>query len=258
MNVNFNSGLFSGSSGGSSGLSGLYGLVGEYNNIRSGAYFKALKAYYAKDDTKASSSNKKNNTNDKLSELDKNEATKAYSEVKSEAADLKKAATALTKTGTDSLFVEKEKKVKDDKTGEETTVKEIDRDAINSAVKNFVSAYNDTISAANKSGNTDILRNVEYMTKNSKIFSRALSEVGITVNKDNTLSIDDEKLSSAKMDNLKTLFNGSNSYASFVSKKADMVSSAATKAASSTNSLYNNSGNYSKNNYYSNSMDWYL
>lgn len=257
MNVNFNSGLFSGSGNSSfSGMSGLYGLVGEYNNIRSGAYYKALKAYYA-DDTKKASSTKKSNKDDKTSETEENASTKAYSNVKSEAAELTKAAAALTDTSKNSLFVEKEQKVKDEQ-GKETTVKAVDRGAIESAVKDFVTAYNDTLSAANKSGNQDILRNTSYMTNQSKIFSRALSEVGISVNKDNTLSVDDEKLKNANLDNLKTLFNGKSSYASFVSKRADMVSSAATKAASSTNNFYNKSGNYSKNNYYSNSMDWYL
>lgn len=251
--------MFSGSGGSSSGLSGLYGLVGEYNNIRSGAYFKALKAYYAKD-AKSSSSSSSNSTNkeDKTTEIKDNASTRSYANVKSEAAELKKSAEALTKTGTDSLFTEKERRVKNETTGKYETVKDVDMGEIQEAVKNFVNSYNDTMKAANKTGNADIIRNAGYMATQSKIHSRALSEVGISINKDNTLSIDTEKLESANLDNLKTLFNGKDSYANFVSKRADMVTNAATKAASSSGNFYNNNGNYSNYSYNTNSLDWYL
>lgn len=264
MNMN-GMNLFSGFGSSSSGSMGLYGLVGEYNNIKSGAYYKALKSYYAGNTSKTSSSSAKNNKTDKTSDVDsqlkdlKNSASmRAYNSVKSEAEELKSAASKLTETGSKSLFAETEKTVKDDKTGEETKVKEVDTKAIQSAVKDFVSAYNDTLKAANKSGQQDIIRNASYMTNQSKIFKRALEEVGISVNADNTLSVDEEKLSSAKTDNLKTLFNGKNSYASFVSKRADMVSSAATKAATSANKFYSNTGKYQNYNTTSNALDWYL
>lgn len=266
MNVNFNSGLFSGM-GSSSGSSGLYGLLGEYNNIRSGAYYKALKGYFNSQTQKTSSASgtsktdsTKKNSSDLLKELKSSESNELYTKVKSEAADLKKKTAALTETGDKSLFVEKEKVVKDEKTGEESKVKEVDTKAIHSAVKEFVSAYNDTLKAAYNSGDKGVIRNAGYMTNQSKIFSRALEEVGITVNKDNTLSIDEEKLSSAKTDNLKTLFNGKNSYASFVSQRADMVSNAATTAATSSNSIYKSNGSYNYFDYNSmnSSLQWYL
>ena len=267
MNINFNySSMFSnmGNTQSSSGLSGLYGLVGEYNNIRSGAFYKAAKEYYSTKTGDTSSSSKTDSassatsaTADKLAALKTDASTKAYATVKEEAGQLKDTVSRLTDTGKDSLFVEKEKTVKDDKTGEETKVKEIDTNAIHTAVKDFVSAYNDTIQAAYDSKDTAVIRNTGYMTKLSDTFSRALSEVGITVNKDNTLSVDEEKLKAAKTENLQTLFNGSSSYAAIVSQKADMIDTAATNAATSANSLYTNTGNYQSYNY-NNLMNWYL
>lgn len=270
MNINFNySGMFSGtgnSNNSFSGVSGLYGLLGEYNNIRSGAYFKVAREYFnpkTEDTSKTSktdkiSSSSTSDLNDKLASLKKDESTKAYTAVKEETTELKDVISKLTDTGKESLFVEKEKKVKDETTGEETTVKEIDTDAIHKAVKNYVSAYNDTLKAANDSKNTDIIRNAGYMTKYNKIFSRALEEVGITVNEDNTLSVDEKKLTTAKTENLKSLFNGKNSYADVVSQKADMINTAATNAATSANNFYTSTGSYQKSNLNFNALEWYL
>ena len=266
MNFNYSSMFGMGSS---SGGSGLYSLLGEYNNIRTGAYYKALKGYFNSQTQKTSSASGTSKTdsskktyNERLEELRSGETNKAYTKVKSEAADLKKKAAALTETGDKSLFVEKEKVVKDEKTGEEFKVKELDTKAIHSAVKEFVSAYNDTIKSAYDSGNNGIIRNAGYMTNQSKIFSRALEEVGISLNKDNTLSVDEEKLTSAKTDNLKTLFNGKNSYASFVSQRADMIGSAATTASTTNHAIYGNNGSFNYNFNYNNNMNsslqWFL
>lgn len=270
MNVNYTS-LFSGfgsnsnSSSSSYGLSGLYGLVGEYNNIRSGAYYKVAKEYFnskTKDTSSASSADKTSDSNEKADKLaalkkENSSTTSVYSKVKEEAADLKDAISKLTTTGEKSLFVEQEKTVKDEKTGEETTVKAIDREAVEESVKKFVSTYNDTVQASYNSNDTAVIRNAGYMTRTTNTFSRALSEVGITVNKDNTLSVDKDKLASANLSNLQTLFNGSSSYAAVISQKADMITTAATNAATSTN-LYTNTGSYQYSNYNVSALDWYL
>lgn len=256
MNL-YTSGLFSGMSSSSSSSLGLYSMLGEYNNIRSGAYYKVLKGYYStKTDTDNSSASNSNKVNTWQNKENSVTAGKAYSKVKSETSELMDAASKLTATGDKSLFAEKEKTVTDDTTGEKTTVKEVDTKAIRSAVKEFVSSYNNTLQAATDSGNTSIQRNAGYMTNQTKIFSRALEEVGITINEDQTLSLDEEKLEGAKTDNLKTIFNGSASYAAFTSQKASMISNAATLAASSA-SLYNNAGSY-QNYGAGTSLDWYL
>lgn len=254
--------------GGSSSGSSLYSLIGEYNNIRSGAYYKSLKQYYSMNGTSGTSESQKTSSkkfdynNLKMEEWNKKEQSeetqKPYSEVKSKVNNLKTAASKLTTTGTDSLFVEKEMTVKDENTGEETTKIGIDEKAIRSAVKNFVSSYNDTLKAANATGNSNVTRNANYMTNLTNRYSRALEEVGISINSDNTLSVDEDKLNNAKTDNLKKLFNGTASYASFASQRASMVSDAATRAASSSG-LYNKSGSYSyQNSNSANSLNWYL
>ncbi len=270
MNVNVNytslfSSLGNNSNSSSYGLSGLYGLVGEYNNIRSGAYYKAAKEYFntkTEDTSSAPSTNKTSTSSDiaeKLAGLkgESAAATSVYHTVKEEAADLKDVISTLTETGKESLFIEKEKTVKDEKTGEETTVKEIDTEAVHKAVEDFVDEYNETLKAAYDSKDTAVIRNAGYMTKTTDTFERALSEVGITVNKDNSLSVDDDKLSTAKLENLQTLFNGSSSYAAVVSQKADMITTAATNSATSAN-FYNNSGAYQYTNYGASSLDWFL
>lgn len=262
MNINYTN-LFSGMNSRTSGSSSLYSVLGEYNNIRSGAYYKVLKEYYKTGKTSSAGKTSSSTARSKIEELQtqsksSSAASKLYTNVKSDASELKKAAGTLTKTGDKSLFEAKEKKVKDEKTGEETTVKEVDRKAVESAVQDYVSAYNELLASADKSGDAGIIRNAGYIKNQTKIFQRGLAEVGITVNKDNTLSIDKDKLASAKLDNLKTLFNGSSSYAHFVTQRADMVNNAATTAATKADKLYNSSGQYSGYGSSFNIEDWYL
>ena len=60
MNL-WNSGfLFNG--GASSSSNGIYSLLSEYNNIRSGAYYKVVKAYYAKQSGTDTKTDTKNST----------------------------------------------------------------------------------------------------------------------------------------------------------------------------------------------------
>lgn len=272
MYINNYSGLFSGFGNQSSsfGTSGLYGLLGEYNNIRTGTYFKALKGYY--NQVSSSSSDRLSVDSSKIEELWKESATdktqssgsasdsdisSAYTQVKSNAEDLKEATKALTKTGDDSLFVEKEKTIKDKTTGEESTVKELDKKAIYSAVRNFVSTYNNTIAAATESENEAIIRNAGYMSNQTNVYSKPLEEIGITVKDDKTLSIDSDKLESANIDDIKALFNGNTSYANFVSRSAELVGSAAKNEATSSY-FYNNAGNYQNYGTMASAMNWYL
>ena len=94
-----NFGLFGGS-GSSSGdwMGNLLSMSADYNSIRSGAYSKLLKAYYAKD---SSSSTTKESRADKLrNQIKAEEADKTVAAAKSDADDLKKSAAALTTTGT--------------------------------------------------------------------------------------------------------------------------------------------------------------
>ena len=242
MNL-WNSGfLFNG--GASSSSNGIYSLLSEYNNIRSGAYYKVVKAYYAKQsgtDTKTDTKNSTGTTSKKT------EAEQAYSGVQSSAKALISSADKLIATGKNSLFELKDIETKDEN-GLEITKKGYDTDAIYNAVKGFVDNYNTLMSAASSSGSSTIQNQATSMANNTKAYEKLLSKVGITIGANHKLSIDQATFKAADMTTVKTLFNGNASFAYSASSKASLISFSANSEANKK-SMYTNNGTY--NNAYS-------
>ena len=235
INTLFNS--FGSSSANGSFTSGLYSSLSEYSTIRSGAYKKLLNSYYAKTD----SSNKTSQSGTKYQV--KNNSTvekKQLTEVKDAADNLYSAASKLTDTSSSkSLF-----KNADSVTGE-----------ISSAVKKFVSNYNSLVDEAADTSNTKVTGKVSFMTNQTNAYKSSLEKVGITINDDKTLTVDDKKLASADVADVKKLFNGSSSMAYQTFVRASSISSAAENAGNASG-LYGSSGMY--NNYYNSAYNWYL
>lgn len=223
-----------GSSTGNSFGSSLYTSLSELSSIRSGAYKKLLTAYYSQD--KSSSSSVKSVTN-KTNTVSRTEA-KQLSEVKDAADELYESASKLTDTSSKGLF-KKADSVTDD---------------IVSAVKDYVKDYNSLIEEAADTSNTKVSGKVSFMTNQTNAYKNALSKVGITINADKTLSVDEKLFKKADISDVKSLFNGSSSmaYQSFV--RASAISSAAENANNSA--LYGANGTY--NSYYSSAYNWYL
>lgn len=238
----FSFNLFGNSYGNSSGnwMSNLLSMTADYNSIRSGAYHKLLKAYYSD----SASSTVKKLANDKV---DKTTTTdKTVAAVKSDADALKTSANALVTSGSKSLFNKKEIETTDKETGEKVTTTDYDRKAITSAIKSFVKDYNNTIDSGSDVDNTTILQKTLSMTQITNSNSKLLSKVGITIEKGNKLTIDEDKLNEADISTLKSLFNGVGSYAGQIATKASQISSAAV-SASSNSSLYTSNASYNKN-----------
>ena len=196
----------------------------DYAAIKNGSYAKLMKAYYKKQDENSSS---------------KTEDTKqSLTSMKDNADSLKKSATALMDA---SLWEKKTIKKKDEKTGEETEVEDYDWDAITKAVNAFVSDYNDVIEAAGKSNTRSVLRSAVRMTSMTEQLSGLLEEVGISIGKDNKLTVDEEKLKEARVSTLKTLFVGPHSFGDKVAQKANSISI----AAAQNKNTYTKNGSYS-------------
>ena len=262
MGYNFGiNSLFGGSSRNS-----FYSFLGDYSSIRSGSYKKLLTSYYAK--TKANQTQKTSNSSSKVNSAYQNlwnnsiassTQGKALNKVKTEADDLAKSASALTAQGSNSLFKEVKKTTIDAETGVKTTTSGYDMDAIANAVKGFVSDYNSAVEAANESSDANVMRNAQYMTRMTSFYGKSLENVGITIGKDNTLSLDMDKLKSADIDTLKKVFNGKNTFAGLTASRAQTMSQTAVRAASmATASTYNRTGSYNMFNNTVSSWNWYL
>lgn len=231
--------------------------IGEYSSITSGAYGKLLRSYYSKvgtDQESSSAASQILNSNSSTFTNSTSTATTVTSNeakaVKEETDALKESAQALTTTGDKSLFNKKEVTTTDETTGEKSTSMQYDKDKIVSAVKSFVADYNSTLDSVDDLSNSNVSRTASYMTKQTGIYEKSLEKVGITVGTDNTLSVDEDKLKSADMNMVKSLFNGSYSFASQTSQKASQLQQA-TATAANNSYLYNSTGSYNTTNYYS-------
>ena len=216
-------------------------MLSDYSMIKSGAYKKLLTAYYKSQEDSDTSAVKKTTTK-KSADGSTDTSSKASGKQKEEsnpnlvaksAADnLKNSASALESralyqaTGTDD-------------NGKDT----YDRKGIKSAVQSFVSDYNKVLSSAADTKSASVQNKAANLTAATSSNRKLLSEIGITVDKDNKLVIDEEKLDKADVSVMKSLFTGSGSYADRVSGVASSVSKAAYSAANSASS-YSQTGKY--------------
>ena len=260
INASFLNQNFFGTS--TSGVSSLFGSVGssqsgslssllsDYNSIRSGSYGKLLKTYYGGNRQDYDYSVKNNKTNNNKVTAKTEDSNSQLTSTKNAAKELRESASKLTTTGKDSLFNKKEIKQEDG-----TTKEDYDTDEIYKAVSEFVKDYNSMIDATNKSGTYSIVSKGNSMTSLTSAMSKSLAKVGITVGVDNKLSIDEKTFKDADMYRVKSLFNGSTSYAAQISSSALSVdNTSSSKLAQLNGSLYNSSGSYGSNYLYSGSL----
>lgn len=215
--------------------------LSDYASIRSGSYYKLLKAYYAKPENSSVSG-----LVDTSTSVAK-DTPKKLAELENSAESLKESADALITKGSKSVF---QKTTVNQPDG--TVKSEYNISAIYEKVNTFVKDYNGMLAGAEDTDTKAISSAAEQLEGLTKSNAKMLSKIGITVNKDNSLSIDKEVFNKADMNAVKSLFNGNGSYAYQVSVKASMIDFSAQNEASKANT-YGNKGSYNKNyNYGSN------
>lgn len=236
--------LFSnlGSSGG--GAASNLNFLSDYASIKNGSYGKLMKAYYGKTDSKDIY---KSNPLTNPSNATGKDTTKTLAKVQSSTDALKESADALLATGKNSVFNQKDAVVTDGE-GNETTAKVYDTDKIYKEVSQFVKDYNSVLGAAGNVNSTTILGRTTSMITATKANTKMLNSLGITINKDNTLSVDEKTFKAADMSKAKSLFQGNGSYGYRVSAQASLINFAADKEAAKANT-YGMNGAY--NNTYS-------
>lgn len=227
---------------GSNAMSSFYSNLSEYSSIQSGAYRKLVKSYYKmqnQTDTKKTDTTESSTTNTYTASAAFRADKVALSTVKAEATELVNSATTLTNTGKDSLFADAEK---------------YDKDAVYKAVGDFVNDYNETVDALQSVSDVSVRSAGSSMQRMSSIMSKSLSRVGITIDTDGKLSLDEKTFKNADMEDVKSMLNGKGSYASIVSATASRVASQATNQMNRSNgSLYGSQ--YGSQGYYYNSYN---
>ena len=226
-----------------SGMGNLFNAIdlSEYHSIKSGNYGKLLKAYYAEDSVDSAD----NKTDDKKNVLKKETEVEKLTEVSGKADTLQDSAKKLISRDKDSLFKEKELTVKD-AAGKETKEMGYDMDAIYKAVTDFTSQYNSFLKSVSNSGSTKLDQETDGLTTLVSGYAAKLEAVGITIGKtDHALSVDEKTFKSAKIEDLKQLFNGNASFTYKVASKASMVGATAESEAN-TMKNYTGDGTYSQ------------
>ncbi len=218
---------------GTNNSSGVSGLLGDYYSIQNGSYLKMAKKYYAKKASTDSSSKTDSTTTvdkDKLDAINKLSGTSTSASGSKKTETMKLADKAVNSVG-DML---------------DSKMYEYDREAILKGLKNFVSDYNSVVRSTAKSDNSSTVAAAEKMTNQTAIYGSALEKIGVTIGKDNTLTLDEDAFTKADITDVKSLFTGSVSFGKNTQMKLLQIYSADATGQSGFNSLYSS---HATNNY---------
>lgn len=201
-----------------------YSNLSQYSSIRTGTYKKAVKAYYSQiTNTETNQTENKKPTKNpvkKESTTKLNESNLALSTIKATATELVDSANKLTSTGKDNIFASESS---------------YDKDTVYKAVNSFVNEYNDTMEALEKTTNLSVSNAGNSMARMTNVMCKSLSKIGITVDTDGKMSVDEDKFKNADMESVKSMFHGSASYAGIVSSSASRIASQASNQISQAN-----------------------
>lgn len=110
--------------------------------------------------------------------------------------------------------------------------------AFTSLVKN----YNELIKNTDKSANSNVVNQASYLKSLVNNNKSAFSKLGVTVNSDKSLSINEEKFKEADMSNVKNLFTGVYSFAEKLGDRVNSIYRYATQGDALNKKTYDNGG----------------
>lgn len=214
--------LFQGLSS-SGGSLGNLNFLSDYASIKNGSYAKLMKSYYGMGqnaDTDTASYGSKRSTSNIL---DKILDEKMHPKVSKES---QKANASLT-AGLSSLNASVST-LQNENTYTDSTDGRSAADKVVSAVKAYVTNYNNVVTSAKDSTLTSKTAYVANMMSSTASNADKLSEIGLTVKADGTLMLNEGKLKEADISRVQELFSKDNvlSYGSMVSSRLQFAGSA--------------------------------
>ena len=211
-------------------------FLSDYASIKNGSYGKLMKAYYAKDAADKVASTGKDTETKKNSISTAADSAKTLSEIEKAADAMKESADSLLVKGSKSVFRKKNEKA--------TVSEEYDTDAIYKAVSGFVTDYNDLLSKTSAASSKNLQSKADTLAAVTSANAKLLSRVGITLNSDSSLSLDEEAFKKSDMGTVKNLFGTTGAYGYKVSAQASMIDYTAAKESTRSNT-YTANGTYS-------------
>lgn len=233
MGININVGgnqdysyLFQSLSSSSGGMGNL-NFLSDYASIKNGSYGKLMKTYYGTglDAGKTTSSKKYSSSDvvDKILEEKKN--PKVSKEAQEANANL---TTGLSSLKTSVSALQNSKTYTDTENGQSAA------DKVVSAMKSYVSDYNNVVKAAKGSTLAGKTAYVENMMNSTAANADKLSEVGVTINSDGTLELNAAKLKEAGISSkVQELFSPDNimSYGSTIASRVKFAGGSTSSSA---------------------------
>ena len=211
----------------------------DYASIKNGSYKKLLKAYYADSSAKDAEADAREAIKSKDASALYSTEDQSASKMTTSARSLLSASEALSASGDASLFKQKNEE------GSASDMSSYDADKLVGGIKDFAKSYNSVLSASATSTDTKLRKSVSDMQSLTKANADGLSRAGISIGKDGQLSVDEDKLKSADVTKLKSLFNGAGSYGAQTAAYASQVNYYSTLNDSGSGSSYDANGSYS-------------
>lgn len=220
--------LFQGLSS-SSGSAGNLNFLSDYASIKNGSYGKLMKAYYGSGSNYSTTSSgaKSSSTNviDKI--LDEKKNPKVSKDVQEANANL---TTGLSTLKTTVAALQSDQTYTDTANGKSAADKAV------SAVKAYVEDYNNVVTAAKGSTLANKTAYVVNMMSNTAANADKLAEIGVTVNSDGTLDLNEAELKSAGVSKVQELFSSEDimSYGSAIASRLKFAGASGTTSTGST------------------------
>lgn len=215
----------------SSGGMGNLNFLSDYASIKNGSYGKLMKSYYGTTG-QASATETSGKKSSATTVLDKILEEKKNPKVSK---DVKEANAKLT-TGLSSLK-SSVSALQGDKIYTDTENGQSAADKVASAMKAYVTDYNNVVNAAKGSTLSGKTAYVANMMSSSAANADKLAEIGVTINSDGTLELNQAKLKEADLSKVQDLFSADNimSYGSTIASRVQFAgASSSTSAADST------------------------
>lgn len=214
--------MFQGLSSGNG--SGNTNFLADYASIKSGSYGKLMKAYYSIGSSSSTvSSGSKAKTNNVLETILEERRNPVVSEDVKEANANLAAGIPTLKNAVATL--------QNDNTYTNTQNGQNATDKAASAMKNFVSQYNEVVSAAKQSTLSNKTAYIANIMKTTKENADGLAEIGITINSNGTLQFNEGKMKATGITKVQEMFSSKDtmSYGSTVMSRLQFAGISSTK-----------------------------
>lgn len=125
------------------------------------------------------------------------------------------------------------------------TSDESNKNSIYNIFSTLIKDYNTLVKDAAESKNSNVVKQVDYLKTLVSGNKSAFSKIGITVNSDKTMSIDEEKFKDSDMSNVEDLFSGAYSFGEKMTDRINQIYRYAAQGDTLAGQAYTSQGGYS-------------